>query len=112
MRWRQTKCEETGKYIMVPIDAAARKLETSAAVRGDIEPYISPIDRSVITGRKSLREHMDKHSVVLLDDYGTKGWEDAAKKREDHHNAITSKQETQARKEQINEVWNHHQRNQ
>jgi len=112
MRWRQTKCEETGKYIMVPIDAAARKASASPSIHGPIDPYLSPIDGSVITGRTGLREHMKKHDVVLMDDYGTEHWDESAKKRADHHNAITSKQETQARKEQLNEVWNHHQRNQ
>jgi hypothetical protein len=109
MRWRQTKGED-GKYHMVPIDEAARKAETSAAIHGPIDPYLSPIDGSVITGRTSLREHCKVHNVVLAEEYGTAGWEDAAKKRADHSQGITSKHETQARREHINEVWNHHER--
>jgi hypothetical protein len=94
------------------VDASARKAETSAAIHGVIQPYISPIDKSIIHGRKGLREHMKKHNVVLAEEYGTQGWEEAAKKRADHYQGITSRQEKQARKEELNEAWNYHQRNQ
>lgn len=112
MRWVQRLNEDTGKYEMIPIDASARKLDKTAAIHGPIEPYVSPIDGTVIQGRTSLREHMKKHDVVLMDDYGTDHWDNSAKSRDDHYNGRTSKQETQARKEHLNEVWNHHQRNQ
>lgn len=46
----------------------------------DIEPFVSPVDGSVITGRKALREHNKKHDVTNAADF--KGeWERAAKER-------------------------------
>lgn len=36
----------------------------TAAVRGDIPDFVSPIDGSVVSGRAGLREHCLKHNVV------------------------------------------------
>jgi hypothetical protein len=107
MRWVQRLNEETGEYEFIPVDASARALESSAAIHGPIDPYVSPIDGSVITGRTSLREHCKKHDVVLMEEYGAQGWEEAAKKRSDHFNGVTSREEKQLRREQINEIINH-----
>jgi hypothetical protein len=107
MRWKQVKGDD-GKYHMVPVDAAARAVSKSAAVHGPIEPYISPIDGTIIQGRTGLREHMKKHDVVLMDDYGTEHWDNSAKSRADHYQGRTSREEKQMRRENINEIINHH----
>lgn len=36
---------------------------------GDIEPFVSPVDGSLITGRAALREHNKKHEVTNVADY-------------------------------------------
>jgi len=33
-------------------------------VIGDIEPFVSPIDGTVVSGRAGLREHCKRHDVV------------------------------------------------
>jgi hypothetical protein len=46
----------------------------------DIEPFVSPVDGKVITGRRALREHNKRHNVTNAADFkGT--WEQAAKER-------------------------------
>ena len=63
MRWRQIFDEKTQTSTFVPIDEAARKA-SGAAIHGTIEPFVSPIDCSVISDRKQYREHCEKHNVV------------------------------------------------
>lgn len=46
----------------------------------DIDPFVSPVDGSVITGRRALREHNKRHNVTNASDF--KGeWEQKAKER-------------------------------
>lgn len=61
---------ETGK--LVPRNEYVRK-ETNAAptVQGDIEAFVSPIDRSVISDRGQLRRHMREHGVTNSHDYSS-----------------------------------------
>lgn len=47
----------------------------------DIEPFRSPVDGSVIIGRKSLREHNKRNGVTNAADF-TETWKSAAKERE------------------------------
>lgn len=47
----------------------------------DIEPFVSPIDGSVITGRRALEEHNKRHNVTNVADY-TNEWAAKAKERE------------------------------
>ena len=53
---------ETGK--LIPADQYHRQQNESAAVHGDIEAFVSPIDGSVIDDRAKLRAHNKKHDVV------------------------------------------------
>lgn len=56
----------------MPVDVAERHLkawgvgESAMAfqVMPDIEPFVSPIDRSVVGGRRQKRDHMRAHNVV------------------------------------------------
>lgn len=50
-------------------------------VMPDIEPFVSPVDGTVITGRKALREHNKRHNVTNAADY-RETWREAAKRRE------------------------------
>lgn len=38
------------------------------AIHCDIEPFISPIDRKVISGKKAMRQHCKEHNVVPTQD--------------------------------------------
>jgi hypothetical protein len=66
MRWRQSLNEETGKYEFIPVDDAARRHSGGSAIHGDIQSFVSPVDGSVISDRKQLREHNKRNNVVNL----------------------------------------------
>lgn len=38
----------------------------SMHVMGDIQPFVSPIDKTVITSRSQVREHERKHNVYQI----------------------------------------------
>jgi hypothetical protein len=38
------------------------------AVRDDIQPFVSPIDGSIVNSQSALREHMDQHGVITFAD--------------------------------------------
>ena len=80
-RWRQHFNKETQKSEFIPIDDAAREAD-GIAVHGAIEPFVSPIDGTVISGRKQYREHCKRHNVVPTEDFGTDYWNRKAKERE------------------------------
>lgn len=51
------------KHLAAPL-AAPLASNGTPAILGDIEPFVSPIDGSVITGRAALRAHCQQHGVV------------------------------------------------
>jgi len=72
-------------------------------VHGDIEPFVSPVDGSVISDRKQLREHNSRNGVVSADEYSSDFLERKAKERADHAQGITSSAEKQERRQVIYE---------
>jgi len=99
MRWRQDRA--TGE--MIPVDQAAMR-KAGHFVRGDIESFVSPIDGTVVTGRKQRENHCRKHGVRPAEEYPPEHYERAAKKRADFFNGVRTRAETQAQRENINEV--------
>ena len=53
-------------------------------VMGDIEPFKSPVDGTIITGRAALRAHFKQHNVTYTSDYDSPGgyWEKKRAERE------------------------------
>jgi hypothetical protein len=58
---RQTFVFRDGQ--LVPKEEARRPVSVAPMVMGDIKPFVSPIDRSVISSRSELRAHEQKHGV-------------------------------------------------
>ena len=102
MRWRQVLNKGTGKYELVPIDAAAQRRDI--AIHGDIEPFVSPIDGSVISDRKQLREHNRKHNVVNANEFSAEFYREQAQKRADYFEGRRSKEESLKTKKMIYEI--------
>ena len=98
-RWVQKK-KEGGGYEMVEINSERSK--PSLSIHGFHEPYQSPIDGSIISDPKSLREHNERHGVVHSAEYTPEYYE---KKRQERERPLTTA-EKWARKAEINEHWN------
>jgi hypothetical protein len=94
-------------YNLIPRDEYVRPKELRHAIFGDIDSFVSPVDGSVITGRKALEEHNRKHGVVNAAEFSVEYCEQKAKER----NAPPTRREVQKRREHINEVINTLERN-
>jgi len=104
-RWRQVYNEETGKSEFIPIDeAAARRDGSGTSLHTAFEPFVSPVDGSVISDRRQLREHNARNNVVQTSEYGTEHWETKRKERERLYTGQHSAAEKQARKMEIHEA--------
>ena len=68
---------------LVPAEEYVRP-DRSHAVHGDIEPFVSHLDGTMITSRKDLREHNKRHGVVTAKELGNEG-ERFKKAREDFY---------------------------
>lgn len=77
-------------------------------VMGDIEPFISPVDGSVISSRSTLREHMRQHGLAHAADFDTPGgyWD---KKRQARADYLAGKINpgTKKRKQQMSDAFEH-----
>jgi hypothetical protein len=82
MKWRQDA--KTGK--LIPIDATAIA-QSGAYIQGDVQSFISPVDGSVITDRRQLREHNAKNGVVNFHEF------DGQKPPVEKDNSFAKKQE-------------------
>lgn len=54
----------------------------SAYIHGDIDSFVSPVDRTVISDRSHLRNHNRKHGVTDMRDYGPEYFKRKAKERQ------------------------------
>lgn len=105
-RWRQDS--KTGKLVLID-EAAARRV--GVVVRSDIDSFISPIDGTVVSGRKQYREHCDKHGVVSYQEFPQSHWDAAAAKRARFYNAEYTTAEKLVRKQELNEIFERAERN-
>lgn len=100
-RWRQ--CSKTNK--LIPIDDAARALNSSAVVHGDISPFVSPVDGTVVADRKQLREHNLRNNVVNANEFPPEFYAQKAKERASFYEGQHSKKESLKRKQEIYEAF-------
>lgn len=113
MRWRQVVDKTTGLSEFVPIDEAAAKRDHSehAAIHGPMAPFVSPIDGTVIHGRKSYREHCERHGVVPAAEFSPEYLAGKRKERDDFYQGKISKKERLERRQNIYEIWTERERN-
>lgn len=103
-RWRQKIVD--GKSVFVPIDNAARERD-GYFVQGDIEPFKSPIDGTIISDRKQYREHCKKHGVVPAAEFSQEFYDRKAAERARVYTGERTRQQEIADKQAIYEVINH-----
>lgn len=84
---------ETGK--LVPAEEYFRPAADAPMIMGDIDPFVSPIDKSVISSRAKLRAHNKRHGVTDMRDYGDDWFARKAEER-----ARTVRGETAAAKQE------------
>ena len=92
--WVQVYDEELGKHVLVPKEEH-RLAPTSAYVQGDVENFVSPITKEVVSDRGQLRRHNAEHGVTNSADYSDKFLHDRRVKRENEMTGNT----TEARQE-------------
>jgi len=97
--------KEDGHSEFIPLDESAAKRDASAAIHGDVETFKSPIDGSIISDRRQLREHNKKHNVVSADEFTPEFYESKAKERERFFNGEYTREESLKRKQEIYETW-------
>ena len=70
---------------MVPKEQARpRGVVQAPLIMGDMPDFVSPIDQSVINGRRDYREHAKRYGVTNIADY-TETWKKAAERRADFY---------------------------
>ena len=104
-RWVQKWDEKTQTSTFVEV-GTSRPAHHSAAVQGDIESFVSPVDGSVISDRNQLREHNKRNNVVNTDEFGPDHWENKQKERDNYRRGQHSPREVQRRKMEIWELMN------
>lgn len=86
---------------MIPADEYERPKEPGHFVRGDIQSFVSPVDGSVITDRKQLREHNKRNGVVSADEFSQDFFDRKQKERDRTFTGERTRQETFERKREI-----------
>ncbi len=101
-RWKQTT-DENGKSVFIPIDEEARRYD-GHFIHGDIEPFISPVDRTVISDRKQLEEHNKRNGVVNAAEFSPEYYAKKQRERERILNAEYTQKESWENKAAIHEL--------
>lgn len=66
---------------LIPKSEYVSAKRRSHFIQNDIEGFQSPIDGSIITDRKQLREHNAKHNVVSAQEFTPEFYDKKAKER-------------------------------
>lgn len=74
----------------------------------DIEPFKSPVDGTIVSGRKALREHNLRNGVTNAADF-KETWDKARKERESFYSGET-KFDRATRIEALKNAWEKHRR--
>ena len=93
-------------YNLVPRDEYVRPKEAQHFVIDDMKEFISPVDRTLVSGRKSYEAHNKRNNVVSAADITP----ETASQMQKERNKPPSRKEVQARREQISEAIDHMQR--
>lgn len=93
-------------YNLIPIEEYIPKRERGLTIMPDLPDFVSPIDGSVVKGRKGYREHCRKHNVTGASDF-TNEWRENEKRRK---NLTRSREQKALRIEALKEAYDKHTR--
>jgi hypothetical protein len=71
--------QKTGQMVRL----APRELDRGTIIMDDLADFVSPVDRTIVHGRRGLREHNHRLGVTNTSDY-TNTWKKAADERARH----------------------------
>jgi hypothetical protein len=91
----------TSKF--VPIDESAARHDHGVAIHGDIQPFRSPVDGSIISDRKQLEEHNKRNNVVSANEFTPEFYERKARERADFYEGKRSREQIRADRQEIYE---------
>jgi hypothetical protein len=100
LKWRQDSV--TGK--LVPMDGEAIRRDGGVAIHGAFKAFVSPVDGTIISDNKSLREHNKRNNVIQSAEVDDAFMERKKKERERLYSGEHTTAELRARKE---ELYNH-----
>ncbi len=80
---RKTWVQHPITHKLIPKDEYVRPTNMHA-IHGDIDPFVSTVDGSIIDSRKKLREHNVRFGVVSQAEFGTEG-NRVRQQREDYY---------------------------
>lgn len=97
MTKRSWICNPNPPYNLIPAEEYQREEKATYHIMPDMPDFVSPIDRTVVKGRKGYREHCKRHGVTNSSDF-TETWKQAQK---DRKNLFSSKEQKRERAEAI-----------
>ena len=62
-------CNPNPPYNLIPIEEYVRAPKSGIHIIPDIEPFVSPVDKKVVRGRRDLRDHNRRHNVTNAADF-------------------------------------------
>jgi len=96
VRWIQ----DPVTFELVPASQYRPPATKTHEIQADIEPFVSPIDKSVISSRAQLREHNRRHNVTHASDFSPEFIAQRQRQREAFFQAGSRE-----RKQAIYDVW-------
>lgn len=88
-------------------DKYGKEPKRSHQVMPDIEAFVSPIDKTVITSRPHLNAHNEKHGVTNIADYSAEHFEEGGKQLAKNARGQTA-QDKKERLEVIDKTLTHY----
>lgn len=93
----------------IPKEIYRRRSKGSMGImihRDCIDEFVSPIDGSVVRGRKQLNEHMKKHGVTGTSDFNNH-WKEKRNEQRDYYAGKSEKHRREIRKELVRSLKRH-----
>ena len=66
---------------LIPAEEYVRPSSGGHYIQNDIEPFISPVDGTVVSSRREMKEHNKRNNVVPAQEYDQGHYDAHAKKR-------------------------------
>lgn len=102
-RWKQVWNEDLKKHEMIEVDSGG-KMPRSHFIHDDFKPFVSPIDQTVVSGRRQYDDHCRKHNVMNAAELDEGHFKQRKKAKDDHYQGARSRQEIQKSREHIHQV--------